>query len=601
VRLKYYLTATFLMLAPLAVFIGCNKANAPVGIATASNIKITVPLTNPNGKVLNVNGDVLYYLAGTGAPVTGTAGTVTASSGFSFSFNVVASASAPFNYVAVEIRDSVSHVPVAIGATSFSAATVPVTLGPMNKSVYQVNPLGAGQVLNFQSDSIVGMGPTPTPGVASVADVYCKTTSTGFELDNPSLTTSTIAYMGNGDFLKFLQLPASSAFQVTSTASKALSTTPTDVAPGDVYCVKLLGGGYAWLQVTSVTTSGPSFVFRVNTTQTYCGYEPSTADGILIASSFTATPTATSSGLSYSAAATYKYTGAGNPYDVAVLGPANSAATVVLVPDITGSVYAFSGGVSYQIINPTTAPFTGSTPIGLNLDSSGVTLYVADPGTWMVNQFHPNSTFTSAWTWIGCVGNGTVITPPDTVAQANNGALLKPRYVSFDSSGNLFITDTGTAGLAGVMEYLGPSIPVVATTNVAYWNGSLSSAPASNGIGQIANAGTTVIVADSDNNAIELYSSTGSLYRSLNSDNNSGGAVTFSHPQGVAYSAAENLLYVSDTGHNRIVKISPSGVFDSIIGSTILNGPTGLKLDSAVPANLYVADTGNGRVLQFQP
>jgi hypothetical protein len=261
VRLKYYLIVSLLMSAPLALLVGCNKTSAPVGLATVSNVKITIPLTSPNGKVLNVNGDVLYYLAGSGAPVTGVAGTVTASSGYSFSFNVAATSSSALTYVAVEIRDSTSHIPVAIGATSFSSATVPVTLGPMNKSVYQVSPFSTGQIFNFQTDTFGSTGLTPTPTVVAGFDVYSKTTSTGYEIDNAALTNSTIAYMGNGDFLKFLQLPPASAFQITSTASKALSSTTTDVALGDVYCVKLTGGGYAWLQITSVgATVGPSFV-----------------------------------------------------------------------------------------------------------------------------------------------------------------------------------------------------------------------------------------------------------------------------------------------------------------------------------------------------
>jgi hypothetical protein len=597
VQLKYYLIATLLMSAPLSLFVGCNKANAPVGLATVSNVKITVPLTAPNGKVLNVNGDVLYYLAGGSAPVTGKAGTVTASSGFSFSFNVPTTASSALTYVAVEISDSTSHNPVAVGATSFSSSTVPVTLGPMNKTVYQANPLGAGQVLNLQTAVFTNMGFTPTPSVASSSDVLCKTTSTGFELDNPALTNSTIAYMGNGDLVKFLQLPASSAFQITSTASKALATTPTDVAPGDVYCVKLIGGGYAWLQITSVTGAGPSFSFRVNTTLNYCGYEPSTADGILIASSYTATPTATTVVSVYSAGATYAVAGS-SPYDVALV-PNGAAATTIFVSDsASASIFAFpaAGGVSYS--------FTGTgvvKPIGMAIDSSSSYLYVADSTSGWINQFQLNFSNLSLSSLNGHV-NSAVVSAPDNSTQAGQGYLATPRYVAVDTSNNLFVTDTGTSGVADVLEYLAPaSIPV--SGSVHYWAGSLNATNVLTAVGQVATAGATVIVANSANNSIDFYSLTGaSVATSLTSDNNPSGAIPFSNPQGVAYSASQNLLYIADTTHNRIVVMSPSGTFNSIIGSGILSGPTGIKLDGANPLpNLYVADTGNSRVLKFLP
>jgi hypothetical protein len=216
----------------------------------------------------------------------------------------------------------------------------------------------------------------------------------------------------------------------------------------------------------------------------------------------------------------------------------------------------------------------------------------------MVNQFNLLS---SPITWTGCIGNGAVVTPPDTSGQASNGAMLKPRYVCFDNSGNLFITDAGTAGVADVMEYLGPTIPLTATTNVNYWTGSLSSSASSTCVGQIANAGTTILVADSANNRIGYYQANGTLLGNLTSDGNPGGAVNFNNPQGVAYNTSTGYLYISDTGNNRIVEVNLSnGAFVKSITTLGLNNPTGIKLDKAQPPYLYVADTGNSRILKLQ-
>ncbi|HXL71987.1 MAG TPA: hypothetical protein VN963_00035, partial [bacterium] len=155
------------------------------------------------------------------------------------------------------------------------------------------------------------------------------------------------------------------------------------------------------------------------------------------------------------------------------------------------------------------------------------------------------------------------------------------------------------------------------TTVLTAWNGLFDSpAPASTGIGQVASYGTTVIVADAENNQIEFYSgsstipfvSTNPAYSVLTSDNNPAGAVAFNNPQGVAVDPT-GMLYISDTSNNRIVLMSVSGVFNTILGPLVdsslpdpnLSGNTGIKVDNASPPNIYVADTVNNRIVVFQP
>jgi hypothetical protein len=588
VRVSNFIKASLLVMAPLVFFWGCSKSNAPVGPFSASSALITVPLTDSHGKALSpTQVSVLYYIAGTGSqPVTGNAGTASASTGSSFSFDVKLPTGNSYNYVAVQINDSSNNL-IAAGATTMSGNTVPVTLGPVNKPVYQVFPLGAGQAFGFESDSIVNVGANTaatTPGLDAICNI--SSDGTGFELDNPALTNNTIAYMGNGSFLNYLQLPTT--FSKSSSASKSqFATGPSSMAPGDVYCVKLLAGGYAWLQVTSTSTAGPNFVYRVNTTLPYCGYEQTAAD---LASTGIVNPTATATPVlvPITIATTYLISGAGAPYDVAVL-PSNGPVTTIFVPDsVNGYIYALSGGATYQF----SSSVTTLTPIGLTVDSTGTYLYVTDPGLSAVEQFQiVGNTFTAK----GHIGTGAVVTPLDNLTQANTGALATPRYTALDSTGDLFITDTGTSNVSDVMEYLA-TIPIGSAPSVNYWNGSLSSGTTA--IGQVTTAGTTIIAANSANNKIDFYSSTGtSLATSLTSDNNPAGAVNFKNPQGVAYSPATGLLYISDTGNNRIVEMSLAGTFSSVTGSLGLNGPTGIKVDNATPPNVYVADTGNSRVV----
>lgn len=72
--------------------------------------------------------------------------------------------------------------------------------------------------------------------------------------------------------------------------------------------------------------------------------------------------------------------------------------------------------------------------------------------------------------------------------------------------------------------------------------------------------------------------------------------IPFNAPKGLAVNSAGTILYVADTGNNRVQKIdltvSPLTVSDVVTG---LNGPTGLALNSA-GTTLYIADTNNHSV-----
>jgi sugar lactone lactonase YvrE len=146
----------------------------------------------------------------------------------------------------------------------------------------------------------------------------------------------------------------------------------------------------------------------------------------------------------------------------------------------------------------------------------------------------------------------------------------------------------------------------VAGTAVTYWNGQIGSSTSSNGI---ATDGTTVYVADSGRNQVELYSVNGVSGGTWTSDNNPNGMVAFSAPQGIALDSAKSELFIADTGNNRVVEMTTAGVFKASWGPwglgtgvlpSTLNGPTGIAVDGANPPNVYVLDTNNVRVLQFK-
>ncbi|MCU1347543.1 MAG: hypothetical protein JWO56_573, partial [Acidobacteria bacterium] len=116
-----------------------------------------------------------------------------------------------------------------------------------------------------------------------------------------------------------------------------------------------------------------------------------------------------------------------------------------------------------------------------------------------------------------------------------------------------------------------------------------------------------VFVADSKNNEIRRVTPAGvvTIYAGTGKSGYKDGLVTvaqFKKPGGVAYDAARNTLYVSDTGNRRIRKIVSDRTVSTFAGTgreDDLKEPMGLALDAA--GNLYVADRGQNRIAMITP
>ncbi len=115
-----------------------------------------------------------------------------------------------------------------------------------------------------------------------------------------------------------------------------------------------------------------------------------------------------------------------------------------------------------------------------------------------------------------------------------------------------------------------------------------------------------LLVADSNNHRVQLFSSTGELLRAWGeyADAGLGPAPggTFNQPWGVA--AGQNEVYVADTWNHRIQRFDNQGTFINSFGTfgteggeLALYGPRSVAVDSE--GRIYVVDTGNKRVLVF--
>ena len=111
-----------------------------------------------------------------------------------------------------------------------------------------------------------------------------------------------------------------------------------------------------------------------------------------------------------------------------------------------------------------------------------------------------------------------------------------------------------------------------------------------------------LVVADTGNNRIDVFSATGTELFSFGSYGTANGQ--FNTPREVAVDGASN-IYVVDTANNRIQAFNSSGTWVWTVGtsggcSSCLNTPIGINYDT-VDNVLLVADTGHSLIKAFSP
>jgi len=246
-------------------------------------------------------------------------------------------------------------------------------------------------------------------------------------------------------------------------------------------------------------------------------------------------------------------------------------------------------------------------PVGDAVDSSG-NIFVADAGNDTIRKV----TSAGAVTTIAGTASSGYNDGTGTAARFN-----KPDAIAVDSSGNMYLADTGNDTIrkitpAGVVTTLAGAPGLIGSAD-GTGNFARFSVPG----GLVVDGSGNVYVADSGNGTIRKVTSVGVVTtfagtaEKFGAADGTGAAAEFNNPQGIAVDGSGN-LYVSDTGNNTIRKITPAGVVTTLAGSAgkagemdgtggaaLFNGPTGLVAD--VSGNLYVADTNNNAIRKVTP
>lgn len=283
---------------------------------------------------------------------------------------------------------------------------------------------------------------------------------------------------------------------------------------------------------------------------------------------------------------------------------------VRMVSATTGKITTFAG-------TPGTSGSTGDNglatnarlagPLGLTIDSSG-NLYIADGPNNRIRKVAPSGIITT-------VAGGTAGAGGDGGA-ATSASLNYPAAVAVDSSGNLYIADLGNDRIRKVS---GGIITTVAGSGLPGYNADNISATTAQLYlpkGVAVDSSGNLYIADTGNNRIREVSSgiittiAGNGTSGYSGDKGAATAAQLNAPAGVAVDPT-GIVYIADTANNVIRKILGTSILTvagtgtagyggdgGLATSALLNGPTAVGIDST-GALTYVADTQNNVIRLF--
>jgi uncharacterized protein (TIGR03437 family) len=248
-------------------------------------------------------------------------------------------------------------------------------------------------------------------------------------------------------------------------------------------------------------------------------------------------------------------------------------------------------------------------PQGIAVDASGG-IYISDTQNARVRKISNGTINTVA-------GSGTAGYGGDGGA-ATSAQLNTPAGLAVDGAGNLYIADFSNNRVRKV-TFPGGTITTLAGNGLAGYTGdggAASNAQLTTPVGVATDSSGNVYIADTGNNAVRVVNSGGIVstvagngLAGYSGDLGPAVSATVGNPTGVAVDASGS-LYISD-GSVRIRKVYSSGFINTIAGDgargysgdggvapfASMNGPAGIALASN--GNLYIADSGNSAVREL--
>jgi uncharacterized protein (TIGR03437 family) len=249
---------------------------------------------------------------------------------------------------------------------------------------------------------------------------------------------------------------------------------------------------------------------------------------------------------------------------------------------------------------PSAAEF--SSPSALAVDSSG-SLYIADTVNHCIRKISGGTITTFAGTGgtAGYSGDG---------AAATAAKLNRPSGIAFDSSGNLYIADTGNNVIRKIS---GANISTVVGNQGAGQGfggdgGQAIVANLSSPTAVAIDSAGNMFVADTGNNLIRKVDTSNIITTYVGGSGGAAGTSGKLNAPNALKINASGILVIADSGNNRIATFVPPSAFSNFAGTNVsgfsgdggqadeakLSKPVGIVTDAA--GNFYFADTNNSRI-----
>jgi uncharacterized protein (TIGR03437 family) len=285
------------------------------------------------------------------------------------------------------------------------------------------------------------------------------------------------------------------------------------------------------------------------------------------------------------------------------------AGTAPVPPALPAEGFAGDGG---QALN---AQLAG--PTGIWVDSSH-NIYIVDKDNDRIRVVASNGVISTV------AGSSTAGVYAGDGGKAVQASLNRPNGIAFDSAGNMYIADT----LNHVVRKVNTSgiISTVAGNNANAYSGDggpAIDASLSEPSGLAFDGAGNMYIADTNNSCIRIVTPDQNIhtfaglcsYALFQGDGGPATSAKLNKPYSVAVDAHGN-VYISDTENERIRKVTPDGVINTVAGSGTpgepgfggdngpalqaeFSSPSGIALDAS--GSIYIADKGNFRIRKILP
>jgi uncharacterized protein (TIGR03437 family) len=261
----------------------------------------------------------------------------------------------------------------------------------------------------------------------------------------------------------------------------------------------------------------------------------------------------------------------------------DSAGNLYIVDSNNSRIRRVADGVITTVVGSGVADFVGDNgpaitarlngPSRVAVDSSG-NLYIADTGNSRIRK----------------VSNGVITTVAGSASVGDNGPatssqLYYPEAVALDSSGNLYIADYHHSRIRKVTNGVITTIAGTGTAGFAGDNGPAISARLNNPLGIAVDSAGVIYVGDTGNNRVRkivngtITTVAGTGAAGFGGDNGPATSARLYNPYGVTVDSAGS-IYIADIFNHRVRKVT-NGVITTVAG----NGTAGFSGDNGPATN----------------